>query len=393
MTLTRFADLVHLNTDRIADPAAAGIERYVGLEHIEPENLHIRSWGLVAEGTTFTNHFKPGQVLFGKRRAYQRKVAVADFEGVCSGDIYVFESKDPDKLLPELLPFICQSEGFYEYAVKTSAGSLSPRTNWKHLAEYEFPFPPIDEQRCIADLFWAADDVISQYQDVLLKLESLNIRFTEKLFSKGIENSETTQTEIGDIPVHWKLEQLQRVTTTVNNGFVGKAAKHYVNQGIPYLLGKNVRENRLDLSELTYISQEFHETSVRSQLKVGDMLTVQSGHVGVSCVVPPELDGANCHAVIISRPKKDVVNSHFLAQYFNSPIGRRRLSSLHIGTTIPHINTSDLRKFKVPIPPLSEQQNIVDMCEAVNQSFTNIQNRLENTQNLKRQLLEKFLGN
>ncbi len=143
MTLTRFADLVHLNTDRIADPVAAGIERYVGLEHIEPENLHIRSWGLVAEGTTFTNHFKPGQVLFGKRRAYQRKVAVADFEGVCSGDIYVFESKDPDKLLPELLPFICQSEGFYEYAVKTSAGSLSPRTNWKHLAEYEFPSRPL----------------------------------------------------------------------------------------------------------------------------------------------------------------------------------------------------------------------------------------------------------
>jgi type I restriction enzyme S subunit len=91
MTLTRFADLVHLNTDRIADPLAAGVERFVGLEHIEPENLHIRSWGNVADGVTFTNKFKPGQVLFGKRRAYQRKVAVADFEGVCSSDIYVFE--------------------------------------------------------------------------------------------------------------------------------------------------------------------------------------------------------------------------------------------------------------------------------------------------------------
>jgi len=86
----RFGDVVHLNTDRIADPLTAGVERYVGLEHITPEDLHIHSWGLVADGTTFTNAFKPGQVLFGKRRAYQRKVAVADFSGVCSGDIYVF---------------------------------------------------------------------------------------------------------------------------------------------------------------------------------------------------------------------------------------------------------------------------------------------------------------
>jgi type I restriction enzyme, S subunit len=127
MILVKFADIVHLSTSRTADPASAGIDRFVGLEHIEPENLHIRSWGNVADGTTFTSTFKRGQVLFGKRRAYQRKVAVADFDGVCSSDIYVFESKNPNVLLPELVPFICQSEGFYDYAVKTSAGSLSPR--------------------------------------------------------------------------------------------------------------------------------------------------------------------------------------------------------------------------------------------------------------------------
>ena len=141
MTLTRFSSVVTLSTARTADPLSAGIERFVGLEHIEPENLHIRSWGLVADGTTFTNTFKRGQILFGKRRAYLRKVAVADFDGVCSGDIYVFESKDPNVLLPELVPFICQSQGFYDFAVKTTAGSLSPRTNWSHLANYEFPHP------------------------------------------------------------------------------------------------------------------------------------------------------------------------------------------------------------------------------------------------------------
>ena len=199
--MTKFSSVVTLSRSRIAAPLTAGIERFVGLEHIEPENLHITRWGAVADGTTFTNHFKPGQVLFGKRRAYQRKVAVADFEGVCSGDIYVFESKDPDKLLPELLPFICQSEGFYEYAVRTSAGSLSPRTNWKHLAEYEFPLPPINEQRRIAELLWAADDVIEKQSSVVESIvalkESLGIEYFSKLSQESTRKLHSITEKIG----------------------------------------------------------------------------------------------------------------------------------------------------------------------------------------------------
>lgn len=126
----RFGDVVKLNQETSKDPAADGLDRYVGLEHIEPGDLRIRSWGEIAGGTTFTNRFRPGQVLFGKRRAYQRKVALADFDGICSGDIYVLESRDPHVPLPELLPFICRTDGFFEHAVATSAGSLSPRTNW-----------------------------------------------------------------------------------------------------------------------------------------------------------------------------------------------------------------------------------------------------------------------
>jgi len=117
-TQVAFGDVVQLSKARSKDPDADGFDRYVGLEHLEPGDLKIRSWGDIADGTTFTSVFKPGQVLFGKRRAYQRKVAVADFSGVCSGDIYVFEPKGDD-LLPELLPFICQTDAFFDHAVFT----------------------------------------------------------------------------------------------------------------------------------------------------------------------------------------------------------------------------------------------------------------------------------
>lgn len=123
----KFGDLVRLSKARSQDPLADGFERYVGLEHLEPGDLRIRRWGNVADGVTFTSVFQPGQVLFGKRRAYQRKVAVADFAGVCSGDIYVLETKDPQILMSELLPFICQTDAFFDYAVGTSAGSARRR--------------------------------------------------------------------------------------------------------------------------------------------------------------------------------------------------------------------------------------------------------------------------
>ena len=83
----KFGDVVRLSKTRSQDPLADGFEHYVGLEHLEPGDLRIRRWGNVADGVTFNSVFQPGQVLFGKRGAYQRKVAVADFAGVCPGEV------------------------------------------------------------------------------------------------------------------------------------------------------------------------------------------------------------------------------------------------------------------------------------------------------------------
>ena len=92
----RFDDVVE-NLNETCDPAEAGLERVIAMEHLEPGSLHIREWGKVADGTTFTRRCLPGQVLFGKRRAYQRKVAVAEFDAVVSGDIYILTCRKTTK--------------------------------------------------------------------------------------------------------------------------------------------------------------------------------------------------------------------------------------------------------------------------------------------------------
>jgi type I restriction enzyme, S subunit len=151
-----FGDVVRNVNTTVRDLDSSGIDRVIAMEHLDPGDLKINRWGTTGNGTTFTRRVKPGQTLFGKRRAYQRKVAYVDFDAICSGDILTFEA-DASQLLPEFLPFLVQSDGFFDHALGTSAGSLSPRTNWGALADFEFDLPPLDEQKRIADLLWAME--------------------------------------------------------------------------------------------------------------------------------------------------------------------------------------------------------------------------------------------
>lgn len=137
----------------------------VGLEHLIPEEIALTAWDEDSVNT-FTKMFRKGNVLFGRRRAYLKKAAVAPFDGICSGDITVIEAKT-DRLLPELLPFIIQNDALFDFAVGKSAGSLSPRVKWEHLKDFEFELPDMNKQKELAALLWAMDDTKKSYQKLI----------------------------------------------------------------------------------------------------------------------------------------------------------------------------------------------------------------------------------
>ena len=143
----------------------------VGLEHLIPQEIKFSGYDVDTENT-FTKTFKKGQILFGRRRAYLKKAAIADFDGICSGDITVIEAI-PGKVDPLLLPFIIQNDKFFDYAVSRSAGGLSPRVKWEHLKDYEFDLPPIEEQRILADKLWAAYRLKESYKKLLTATQEM----------------------------------------------------------------------------------------------------------------------------------------------------------------------------------------------------------------------------
>src|SRR5687768_12816419 len=154
-TKVAFGDVVRQVKDR-SNPAQSGLERYVAGEHVDTDDLRLRRWGEIGDGylgPAFHMRFKPGHVLYGSRRTYLRKVAIADFEGVTANTTYVLEPKNPNVLLPELLPFIMQNEAFNQHSVRESKGSVNPYVNFSDLASYLFALPPVEEQRRLMTAF------------------------------------------------------------------------------------------------------------------------------------------------------------------------------------------------------------------------------------------------
>jgi len=343
--LVTFGDVVRLCTDRCADPGSAGIERYVGLEHLEPNDLRIRSWGLVADGVTFTNRFEPGQVLFGKRRAYQRKVAVAAFAGVCSGDIYVFEPAD-GRLTSGFLPFICQSEGFFQHALATSAGSLSPRTNWKSLATFALHLPPPQEQVQLTRALHCLSEVSDSVRQAMLQRHVV----VNALMTSACRSAPKATVE-------------SLLTEGPTNGVSPPTTSE--GRGRPTLAVGAVYSGVVDTSTNLKYAVLNDETYRRFTLVQGDVLCVRGNGnrqlVGRAGIV--DTNDAGCFypdLLIRLRFNSTRMLPEFAAAVWNLPSVHASLLSRAKSTNgIYKINGADIRQHELPVPPLDEQRSIV----------------------------------
>jgi len=142
-------DQIAVNVADRAEPVDVDVDYYVGLEHLDSDSLKIRRWGQPSDVGATKLLFRKGDIILGRRRVYQRKLAVAEFDGICSAHAMVLRPRT-DAVLPQFLPFFMQSDLFMSRALEISVGSLSPTINWRTLARQEFALPPLGEQRRIA---------------------------------------------------------------------------------------------------------------------------------------------------------------------------------------------------------------------------------------------------
>lgn len=366
----KFGDVVRLSKARCADPLAEGVERFVGLEHLEPGDLRIRSWGNVADGVTFTSVFKPGQVLFGKRRAYQRKVAVADFSGVCSGDIYVFDCIDAKVLLPELLPFICQTDAFFDHAVGTSAGSLSPRTNWTSLADFEFSLPPMDGQVRLVELLEAAEQATECLKVTSIEVRNLCRSLSKEQFS-GIGQS------IQPLAIHY----------SVVSGQVDPKDEGY--SALPLIAPNHIESGT---GRITMI-----ESAIK-QAAISGKYLFEPGAVVYSKIRPNLVKAAIapcrglCSADMYALMTKESLRNEYLLEILLSDHFTQFAVSGSMRTGIPKLNREHLVQYRCHVPDIETQDVYLAGIRAIREAELSLDQRRMATRRLKNQILAEEMG-
>jgi type I restriction enzyme S subunit len=375
----KFGQVVRLNRETCKDPAQEGIDRVIGLEHLEPGDLRVRRWADLADGTTFTNRVRPGQVLFGKRRAYQRKVAVADFDAICSGDIYVFETADPKVLLPELLPYICQTDAFFEHAVGTSAGSLSPRTNWSSLAEHEFALPPLEEQRRMVGRLEVAHEVVARARELAENADRVRKAFLVATFRPGRGNRD-------QYPATWRVANVGEAGE-VQLGQKRDPSVHLGANMRPYLRVANVFDDEFDLSDV--LSMHFADRDLPTYtLRDGDILLNEGQSpdlLGRSAIWRADVPDMCFQMTLLRFRAGPELLPEFAHAFFQHMLYTKQFAAQALQTTsIAHLSASKFSRMSFPIPPKADQEAILQVYESLRAGRWTAQHRYAGARELAR---------
>jgi type I restriction enzyme S subunit len=319
----------------------------------------------------------PGDVLLSHKGTIGLTAIVPDWlqHVMLTPQVTYYRLSEGNKLSGKFLFWFFQSPLFQQRLEVFSAQSTRSYIGITLQKTLSILVPPFDEQKRIAELLDTIDSTIAHTSSLIAKLKLMKAGLLHDLLTRGLdENGELRDaigypeqfkdSPLGRIPEEWESLILEEICSLVTNGYVGPTRDIYRQSGFPYLVSKNVKPNTLIKEAFAFVDEVFQRANKRSILHEGDVLTVQTGvNIGDTCVVPKEFEGANCHALIISRPIPDILHSQWLSNYLNSPIGRKTLDAIATGLAHPHLNSTLVRKLRIPVPSLQEQLLAVQILE------------------------------
>ena len=370
MTKYRF-DEIAINSTQKKKPTEEDKVYYIGLEHIDPGCFDVVRWGSDIAPTGDKLLMQKGDVLFGKRRAYQRKVAIAPFDGIFSAHGMVLRP-NLKVIDANYFPFFISSDKFMDVAIRISVGGLSPTINWKDLAKQEFELPSLEEQKVLADKLWAAYRLKQAYKKLLAATD-------EMVKSQFIEMHYNTHNK----------QTLEAVCTIMSKGITPK----YVESSS--ILVINQACIHWDGQRLENIKYHNEEISVRKRiLESGDVLLNATGNgtLGRCCVFICPSDNNTYindgHVIALSTDRAvilpEVLNAHLSLNDTQAEIYRQYVTG---STNQVDIVFSDIKKMKVPVPSMDEQIWFVEVLKQADKSKFELKQCIENIDKVIKSLI------
>ena len=372
----KMADVVTEIKEKEDHPSESKYERFVGLEHYVSGEIVIRNFGSTELLESSMKVFRSGDILVARRNVYLKRASVAMFDGLTSGDSIVLRAKN--ERVGRLLPFVLNTDAFWDFADQYSDGTMSKRLSPKTLMEYEFDLPDESEQDELADILWAAVDAKHSYQELLKQTDELvKSRFIE-LF--------------GDVQKEEKYKgiPLKKICRTTSGGTPSTKFPEFYRGNIPWITTVSLGPNHIDGTNAKgYITKQAIESSATKLIPAGNILFGTRVGVGKSSINDVDIcTNQDIVAIVgIDESKfKKLFIKHVLDSY------QKHYDSLKKGATILGITSDDLKETLIPLAPMDVQKEFENFVEQVDKSKLAVQQGLEKLETLKKSLMQQYFG-
>jgi type I restriction enzyme S subunit len=384
----RFDEIAENISDRIDKPNESGLEYYIGLEHLDTDQIRIKRFGSTEDVKATKFLCKKGDIIFGKRNAYLRKVAVTDRDAVVSAHSMVIRPIG-DLIAPDFLPCFMQSSLFWKTAHAISEGSMSPTIKWKILAKQEFWIPSVEEQKKISEVLWAIEENAEYIENILDVSQYLKKGLLNELLSKGIGWNRTKTVEINDIPEDWKLFLF---TDAINVNPSRKITKDKI---CKYVAMEDVIEFH---EEICNHSERVFKNGGAKFTKEDTLLAritpcLENGKTAYVSILDEDEIGFGSTEFIVLSGKKGVTLNKYVYYIATSPFFRKNAIASMRGTTGRQRVPNDFfDSIHIAIPPIEEQKEIIELLEKAGENILNHKSHLTSVINLKKKLTDEFLS-
>lgn len=374
----KFEKFVFNISERV-EPNNTNLDKYIGLEHLDSRQTKIQRFGSPEEVIGTKLKIYAGDIIFGKRRAYQRKAAVSDFDAICSAHSMVLRANEQEVDKNYLLTFI-HSDLFMNRAIEISEGSLSPTIKWKTLANQSFHLPSLQEQKQIAALFESIENAIEQLEKQEKSLKSLWKNLIDELanerptFGNFLEDKELRTVNYCDV-----TEKLMRKIAPLTYGIERIVA------------GENLESEDFKIRTWQKIGEGYLGPAFHVLFKPGDIL-YGSRRTYLKKVALADFEGVCANTTYVIRAKEDILLQNFLKHIMLSKRFTQYSVGVSKGSTNPYINWKDLDNFSFQIPDISSQHGIVDVLDGILAIVEQLKQQRDTLKNLKQKLSSEILG-
>ena len=346
----KFEDIAFNSTEK-KKPVESDKSHYIGLEHLDSQCLTVNRYGSDVAPIGEKLIMKKGDVLFGKRRAYQKKVAIAPFDGIFSAHGFVLRPKE-NVIDKNFFPFFISSDYFLDKAISISVGSLSPTINWSDLKVLEFELPDLEEQKRLANILWKIENIKSSIKEQIKKSEDLLFNYYSHIYGNMDGNYQSIKSMV-----------------EIQNKSEIKAGDQ-----IPY-------------GKYKFFTSGEKEGYYNSYLLNGQFLILNTGG-SMLCQYYNGPFAYSTDALVI-KPKEDLIKFiyyHLLCnqKYYDEKFFR--------GSGLRHLNKKEFLSSEIKIPEKNKIIYIVNFMDNISKIIASLNNQKIYLQELERKIIKEALN-